>query len=121
MDDLNQDLVEAVSDPAPIPATTPPKMSREDTLDIENLTLRVTNIALHERQLHQDLLRANETRRSLQEEIRRKQQSLSKKYGVDLSAPGVVITPEGVILQGAGTNAQVSSFDQLVNGSNPRS
>jgi len=105
--------------PTPEPPIKQKKITREEMLEIENLTLRTQNIALHEQRLQQDIIRANEERRSLQEQVRKKRDELSAKYGVDLTAPGVVITPDGFILEGAGSNVpgQMRGFDAIV--SNP--
>lgn len=92
------------------------KLTREEMLEIENLTLKVQNIALQEHRLQQDLIQANGTRRAFQEEVKKKRIELSTKYGIDLSGPGVMITPEGDILEGAGTNGPIPpGFDHVLN------
>jgi hypothetical protein len=113
MEEPNNGVV-VTSQPEPVKQK---KLTREELLEIENLALRTQNIALQEQRLQQDLVQANAQRHALQAQVTKRRSELSAKYSVDLSAPGVVITPQGVILEGAGSTVpgQMQGFDAIVN------
>lgn len=86
--------VEVAAEPEPVPAP-PKKISREDFLEIESLSLKVQNMALQHKQLQDDVIKAVQMRKDMQQELSDMVTRLSAKYGVDLTK--VQILPDGTI------------------------
>lgn len=73
-------------------------LTREEYLEIENLSLKTQNMALQEQRLQQDLIKSNQMRQELQRELDDKRITLSAKYGCDMLAKTTQITADGVII-----------------------
>lgn len=88
---------------SPPPPVVPPRLTREERLELENLALKVENIRLQQERLRQDFVTSTRMLRELQKEAQDYQFGLGKKYGVDLAhstiqSDGSIIPakPEGV-------------------------
>ncbi len=94
---------EAAEAPAPTPPALPRhpsqvgQLSREEMLEIENISLKIQNLGLQERQLQQDLVQANKMRHDLQQRLNESHKKLSEKYGIDLMAQTTKISDDGQI------------------------
>jgi|HubBroStandDraft_1064217.scaffolds.fasta_scaffold96188_2 hypothetical protein len=88
--------------PGPIPSNKHPafvaKMTREEFLEMENLSIKTQNLAMQEKQLQADIIKANEMRRSLQATLEAKHTELSAKYGVNVMARTTQILEDGSIM-----------------------
>ena len=87
----------------PVAATQVPglikgKLTEVEMLQIENLTVKVQNMALQEQRLQADLMKANELRRDLQTKLLGFTTALGSKYGVNISAPTTEITADGTVI-----------------------
>lgn len=74
------------------------KLSREEMLEMENLSLKVHNMSLQENQLQQDLVKANKMRHDFQEQLDQKITGIKEKWGVDITLPTTKLMPDGSIL-----------------------
>lgn len=86
----------------PIPPANPAivgKLTPEEYLKIENLSLKVQNIGLQQQRMQAELIKANELRQALQKELEEMHRQLSAKYNVNiLNSKTTQITEEGVII-----------------------
>ena len=78
---------------------TPKKLTREERLEVENLYLRVTNLALQEKQLQADLIKCNQMKIEYQKKLEELQNTLGQKYNVDMKSRSVNIDADGNIIQ----------------------
>jgi hypothetical protein len=78
----------------------PPRLTREERLELENITLKVENIRLQQERLKLDFDRSKAMLLGLQKESFEMNDRLNKKYGVDLAASDIqsdgTIVPKGV-------------------------
>lgn len=92
----NEEVLERASEPAPV---APSKLTREEYLEIESLSLKVQNVALQHEKLQADVIKAVQMRQDLQKELATMLKRFSEKYGVDLTK--VQILPDGTIVNPA--------------------
>lgn len=83
---------------APTAAAVAIKISREDYLEIENVSVKAQNMAYQEARLQRDLVEANRMRRDFQAQVVELQGKLSEKYKVDLKDPTLKILEDGTVL-----------------------
>jgi len=74
----------------------PRKISEEDRLSVENLYLRVENLALQRKVLQQDLAKADGMIKEVQQKLVDKSKEFAQKYGIVLGRDQ--IAPDGTIL-----------------------
>lgn len=67
----------------------PPRLSREERLELENITLKVENTRLQQERLKLDFERATTMLLGLQKESFELLDRLNKKYGVDLTKSNI--------------------------------
>jgi hypothetical protein len=78
----------------------PRKISEEDRLTVENLYLRIENLALQKKAMQHDLARADEMIRDAQQKLLSKSKEVQDKYGFVLGRDQVA--PDGTILNALG-------------------
>lgn len=66
----------------PVPVA---QLTRGEFLELENLSLKVQNLHLQERQLQHDLVEANKLRRETQGLLEARAKEVSQAHGIDLS------------------------------------
>lgn len=75
----------------------PRKISEEDRLAVENLYLRIENLALQQKLLQADLTKSGEMIKEAQQKLVAKSQEFQKKYGIKLGRDK--ISTDGTILE----------------------
>lgn len=103
-DDFNLPKPEPEPEPAlrrhaipqgPPPAPSPPRVSKEDRLEVENLQVKLQNVQLQLQIMQADLAKALHTRDEYVKKFKEKREYFLQTYGVDLTQ--ITIDDEGNI------------------------
>ncbi len=81
----------------PPPAQKPTKVSKEDRLEVEVLSMKLQNVQLQMQIMQSDLAKALATRDQLVEKFKEKREYFLQTYGVDITA--INIDDEGNIIR----------------------
>lgn len=84
------------------------KLTREEFLELENLSLKTQNLALQEEKLQADLIKANGMRQELQKQLTSLKDSLGRRLNVNIMASTTKILEDGSVLDTSRTSTDLS-------------
>lgn len=95
-DDFPKPVPEPVAvEEKPATPPKPQKVSREDRLEVENLSMKIQNVQLQLQIMQSDLQKALMTRNDLVEQMKKKRDEYMQKYGIDIAT--VAIADDGTV------------------------
>ena len=87
----------SAKEPTSTPAK-PKKLEKQDILELKNFFLKIQNLKLQGDRLQEDTKKCHQMIGELQENLRKKRDELSEKYGVDLTK--CQVAADGTIIPG---------------------